>query len=155
MNTRILKTSDTVAVVGDVGVVAGLGTRGDAGLLPVGNVGDGARIEEEGEGAGLTLHTMSVVLVQTVSIPAAPQVESAAHVAHGALPVADHVAPTAHATWHTVSVDLVHAVFTCVHVESAAHVPHGALPVAEKVEPTTQATWHTVSVVVVHAAFTP
>ena len=164
MNTRILKTSDTVAVVGDVGVVAGLGTRGDgdgpaptttAGLLPVGDVGDGARIEEEGEGAGLTLQTMSVVLVQTVSIPAAPQVESAAHVAHGALPVADHVAPTAHATWHTVSVDLVHAVFTCVHVESAAHVPHGALPVAEKVEPTTQATWHTVSVVVVHAVSTP
>ena len=106
-------------------------------------------------GAIAPLHTISEPGVQDVLTPAAPQVESAAHAAHGALPVADHVAPTAHATWHTVSVDLVHAVFTCVHVESAVHVPHGALPVAEKVEPTTQATWHTVSVVVVHAAFTP
>ena len=43
------------------------------------------------------------------------------------------------ATWHTVSVVLVQAVFTpAVHVEEAAHVEHGAVPAVENVDPATQ-----------------
>ena len=53
-------------------------------------------------------------------------VESAVHVPHGALPVAEKVEPTTQATWHTVSVVVVHAAFTPRgHVASAAHVSHG------------------------------
>ena len=57
------------------------------------------------------LHTMSVVAVQAFLTPDG-HVESAVHAAQGALPEAEKVLPAAHATWHTVSVVVVHAVFT-------------------------------------------
>ena len=107
------------------------------------------------QGAIVPLHTMSESGMQAAWTPAV-HVELAVHFWHGAFPEAEKV-PAAHATWHTVSVVLVQAVFTPAspHVEAAAHAPHGALPVAEKVEPISQATWHTVSVVVVQAVLTP
>jgi hypothetical protein len=55
---------------------------------------------------------MSVVAVQAVFTPASPHVEAAAQSPQGALPVDDHVVPTTHGTSHTVSVVVVHAVFT-------------------------------------------
>ena len=63
------------------------------------------------------------------------------HVTHGAFPEAEKDVPTAHATWHTVSVVLVQAVFTpAVHVASAAHVLHPvAFPEAEKFAPAVHA----------------
>jgi len=96
-----------------------------------------------------TWHTMSAVLVHAVLMPgvcgvtrcAAVHVESAAHVAQGAVPKAEKVSPATHGTGlHTVSVVLVQAVFTpAAHVESAAHVVQGAVPKAEKVVPAAHA----------------
>jgi hypothetical protein len=54
---------------------------------------------------------MSVVAVQAFLTPDG-HVVSAVHAAQGALPEAEKVLPAAHATWHTVSVVVVHAVFT-------------------------------------------
>ena len=62
-------------------------------------------------GGTTAVHTMSVVAVQAVLTPTV-HVESAVHAAQGALPEAEKVLPAAHATWHTVSVVVVHAVFT-------------------------------------------
>jgi hypothetical protein len=54
---------------------------------------------------------VSTVLVQMVFTPAV-HVALTAHFVHGAFPEAEKVTPAAHATWHTVSVVVVHAVFT-------------------------------------------
>ena len=54
---------------------------------------------------------MFVVVVQALLTPAV-HVEWAAHVWHGVYPEAEKVVPAAHATWQTVSVVVVHAVFT-------------------------------------------
>jgi hypothetical protein len=62
-------------------------------------------------GGTTALHTMFVVAVQAFLTPDR-HVESAVHAAQGALPEAEKVLPAAHATWHTVSVVVVHAVFT-------------------------------------------
>ena len=64
--------------------------------------------------------------------------------------------PTTHATWHFVSVVLVHTFWTpAAHEESAAHGVHGATPDSEKVVPAEHGSLHTVSADVVHAVFTP
>ena len=91
------------------------------------------------QGGTAPLHTMLAPGMQADSTPVT-HVEVAAHAEHGALPVADQVAPATHATWHSVSVVLVQADFTPVaHVDTAAHAEQGALPVADQVEPATHA----------------
>jgi hypothetical protein len=62
-------------------------------------------------GGTTALHTMFVVAVQAVLTPDG-HVVSAVHAAQGALPEDENFLPAAHATWHTVSVVVVHAVFT-------------------------------------------
>ena len=63
------------------------------------------------QGAIAPLQTMSDPGMQAVWTPAEPHVESSAHDVHGAFPEAEKFVPAAHATWHTVSVVVVHAVF--------------------------------------------
>ena len=58
-----------------------------------------------------TMHRVSAVVAQAVLTPVV-HVASAVHVLHGALPEVEKVVPAAHATWHTVSVVVMHAVFT-------------------------------------------
>ena len=110
------------------------------------------------EATKLTLHTVSVVVVQAVLTPIWPHVDSpSAQVVHGVLPEVENVLPASHGTTlHAVSVVAVQAVLTpAAHVEASAQVVHGVLPEVENVLPASHGTLHAVSVVVLQAVFTP
>ena len=89
----------------------------------------------KGAGAGLgdvawVLHSVSVVVVQSVSTPAA-HVESAVHVMHGTLPEAEKDIPPTHgatAPLHTMSDPRLQAISTpaAAHVVFAEQLVHGA-----------------------------
>ena len=121
-------------------------------------------VEKVEPAAHATLHTVSAVGVQAVFtlgrngpyFPPAAHVASAAHVVQGAFPESEKDVPAAHATWHTVSVVGVQAVFTpAAHVELAAHAVQGAFPEGEKDVSAGHATRHTVSDVMVQPFLTP
>ena len=109
------------------------------------------------EATKLTLHTVSVVVVQAVLTPIWPHVDSpSAQAVHGVLPEVENVLPASHGTTlHAVSVVGVQAVLTPIwpHVDSpSAQVVHGVLPEVENVLPASHGTTlHAVSVVVEQA----
>ena len=92
----------------------------------------------------LTLHAVSVVVVQAVLIPAVHTVgEATAQVVHGVLPEVEKLLPASHGTLHAVSVVVLQAVLTPVaHVASTAQVVQGALPEVEKDVPASHGTGH-------------